>query len=251
MRASARGSGRFVALGAILALLGMGVLAGCSVGVPSVTAPSASSTLDKAKHPGWKDATFTFTSKVQGASSLGPVTSNETGNGKLTTNPQRSDITYSGSSVVGSTQLPSSGEIITDGTTAYIKPTGQTLWTKLSDANVGNSAGGAAVGAGLTSLTNLQNIQFVGVETINGVSTWHVKGDTAGSASASGVSGSATGTVNLWVRQDNFYPVQIVVHQDVTGSQGNGTVDETVQFTAWDTGITITPPPANEVTTGL
>lgn len=244
---SLRASGRVVALGAILALLAMGALAGCSMGVPSVTIPSASSILDKAKNPGWKDATFNFTSKVQGASSLGPVTSSETGNGKLTTNPQRSDITFSGTTSVGSTQAPSSGEVITDGTTAYIKTAGQTMWTKLSSADVQNSAGGAAAGAGLTSLTNLKNIQFVGAETINGVGTWHVKGDTSGSASASGISGTVTGTVNLWVRQDNFYPVKIVVHQDVTSSQGNGTVDETVQFTSWDTGLTITPPPADQV----
>ena len=128
---SLRASGRFVALGAILALLGMGVLAGCSISAPSISVPSPSTILDKAKHPTWKDATFNYTSKILGTSSAGAVNSNDTGNGKLTTNPQRTDITYSGASSVGATSLPSSGEIITDGTTVYVKTAGESKWKVL------------------------------------------------------------------------------------------------------------------------
>jgi hypothetical protein len=53
----------------------------------------------------------------------------------------------------------------------------------------------------------------------------------------------------LWVRQSDYYPVKIMAHGAGTNKGTSITVDVTATFTAWNSGVTITPPPPDQVTT--
>ena len=58
-----------------------------------------------------------------------------------------------------------------------------------------------------------------------------------------------TTTEDLWVRQSDYYPVKIMAHGAGTNKGTSITVDVTATFTAWNSGVTITPPPPDQVTT--
>jgi hypothetical protein len=65
---------------------------------------------------------------------------------------------------------------------------------------------------------------------------------------APGMSGS--GTVDVWVRQNDLRPAQISV--TANGSEGTtaASLTATVTFSDWDKGVTIQAPPADQVTDG-
>ncbi|HLY32255.1 MAG TPA: hypothetical protein VKQ36_14595 [Ktedonobacterales bacterium] len=216
-----------IACGAILA---SALLAACSPTF-NIQTPTAQTIINKAKHATWKDATFTFTS----AATTAGLTYHATGHGVETTKPQRSDETVT--SVAGSQSQTE--EIITDGQTIYTRQQGQPKWTKTT---IPPNFGGVSP-TSPTDFGSLQNLTFVGSETIEGYPTWHVKGMFTTTAQGK----TTTNNVDLWVRQDNFYVVQVKDHTTVTGQ--SGAVDTTLLFTKWNTGVVITPPPPSQVTT--
>ena len=237
---------------ALVGMLSIALLTGCGVNLPALKPPSASDLLAKVKHPGWKDATFTITDKISSQSPLVGVSSIAiTGAGKLTTNPARSDIVYKDTvtSSAAPSGIPMSGEIISDGASLYTKSAGQSKWLKFDGCSTTSTSGSQAnvLCGNIAAVGDIKNVQFVGADTINGVATWHIKGDTAGSATGAGAQGTGTGTIDVWVRQNNFYPVKIVNHTIASSNGVNATIDQTVLFTAWDTGVTITVPSADQV----
>jgi hypothetical protein len=86
----------------------------------------------------------------------------------------------------------------------------------------------------LTGYESLQNAKLVGAETLNGVNVWHLTG--------TGNSGGSNVAYDLYVRQDNYYPVKLVGKSSGT-DQGTLTID----FTGVNTGATISLPPADQV----
>ncbi len=224
--------------GAIVALAMMSAvaLAGCGVSLGSVTQlPNANTIINGAKSQTWKDATFTFSVAIASAA----VTSHTTGTGVVTTHPQRSDLQATTASSLGN----QTDEVITDGSTVYIKTPTQSKWLKV----VGNPSSLSGVGGvsptAPVNLGSLQNVSLVGAETIEGYPTWHVRGTTVETASGK----SVTSTIDVWVRQDNHYIVQVKSHSTEGGT--SGTVDTEIIFTEWNTDVTITPPAASDVTT--
>ena len=217
-----------------LTLMSMAVLAGCS-GTAGSTTPTAQAIINAAKSQTWKDATFKFTINVTSSDATG----NSTGTGTVTTNPQRSDIHATTSSSLGN----QTDEVITDGTTAYVKTPTQSKWLKVTGTPSSLSGVGGVSPTSPVNFGSLQNVTFVGAETVEGFNTWHVKGTTAQTVSGKTV----TSNVDVWVRQDNNYIVQVKSHSVESGA--TGAVDTMITFTKWNTGVTITPPPANDVTT--
>ncbi|HUY79742.1 MAG TPA: LppX_LprAFG lipoprotein [Ktedonobacterales bacterium] len=225
--------------GAVIALVMISAtaLAGCGVNIGGVTLerPSASTILATAEKQTWKDATFKFTVAVTSTSATGT----STGTGTVTTHPQRSDIHATTSSSLGN----QTDEVITDGSTAYVKTPGQSKWLKITGNPSSLSGAGGISPTSPVNFGSLQNVTFVGAETVEGYKTWHVKGTTAQTVSGKTV----TSNIDVWVRQDNSYIVQVKSHSVESGA--TGAVDTTITFTKWNTGVTITPPPASDVTT--
>ncbi len=206
-------------------------LVACS---PTTQVPDPQTIINKVKQQNWKDATFTFTANAAtpGASYTA------TGNGVVTRNPQRTDETITSNS--GSqTQTE---EVITDGQNVYARVKGQQKWVKLTTPPDLGGFGGVTP---TTDFGSLQNLTFVGSETIEGYPTWHVKG-TYTTTTTQGK--TVTNNVDLWVRQDNYWVVQVKDHATVAGEPGT-TSDATLLFTKWNTGAVITPPPPGQVAT--
>jgi hypothetical protein len=217
-----------------LALFGVLALSACGVGglgasaTPTAT-PTAAMILQQAKQAKVTDATFTMT--LNGTTSGTAFTG--TGNGKLTTNPNRSDVTFN----LTAAGLQIAFESITDAATnsTYTKYTSPAILA--TDKWKKSTSGAGASPVDTSSLTNygdLSNVTLVGKDTVNGAAVWHLKGSSA--------STSAPGTADLYIRQDNYYPVKLDVQ-----STGATSGDFTLVFTAVNSGITISLPPADQV----
>ncbi|MBA3825413.1 MAG: hypothetical protein H0X24_16130 [Ktedonobacterales bacterium] len=137
--------------------------------------------------------------------------------------------------------------------------------------------------------SHVQNVKLIGAEKVNGKDTWHLQGTLniaglSGSATPNpGIAATATAiatqtgasvtpvTEDLWFQQDTYFPAKLTVKfsanlGNLAALMGSTTAtptpatptptnsqiasDATVIFTAWNSGITITPPPANQVGDG-
>ena len=225
------------------ALLLMGVLAlsACGIGgggkaTPTAT-PNAAQIVAKVRALQFKDATFTMTLNF----TTSGETINGTGSGKITKNPDRSDIQFAFPLAVQGTTYNVQIEAITDGTTTYTKTSGvpgldtNGMWTKsTSGSSSANPFGNTSQFGDFTN--TLTNATLVGSDTVNGVAVYHLKGtDTT----------SSGGTVDVYVRKDNYQPVKADFTE--TGSTP-GTFS--LIFTGWNTGVSIATPPADQVTSG-
>lgn len=221
-------------------VLGTLALAACSsVAAPGTnTTPTASDILAKAKAAKLKDATYTITIKVGSTNLAGNITGS--GDGKLTTHPQRSSSTINFS--VSNTTF--AYEIITDGKDTYTKQRSEAKWSKNAVTLPVNPSDSL-------NYDQMKNPTLVGAETINGITTWHLKSVgqttvTSATATANPTPTTVSGSEDLWVRQDNAYPVKIIID----ASQVGGTATITTQYSAWDTGITIDLPAPDQITSG-
>jgi hypothetical protein len=246
MSASA-GVGRLVAcvLG-VVGWFGVMLLIGCTAPGVAVSGasspPSAQTILHKVQQAQFKDATFSlsFTGSFSGTSGTG------TGTGKITKHPERSDISLT----VPVEGQPVTLEVITDVATSseYSKITNSPI-PGFGDQWIQSPLGSSSTSSSLVDtsqitsyLNGLTNVRLVGSETIDGTAEWHIKGTTTQStATQSGESG----TTDLYVTKDTYLPKKVV--ETVTGSAA-GTF--TLLFTAYDTGITINLPPADQVQSG-
>lgn len=211
------------------------VLAGCGVGgggaaAPTAT-PNAATIIQRAESVKINDTAFTLTL----SGTAGGQTISGTATGKLTKSPPRNDITFN--LTANSQQLVF--ETITDGTTnttytMFTQPavlaTGK--WTKTASS----SSASPFDASQFTDYSQIKNPTLVGKDTINGVAVWHLTGqDTAA---------GETGNVDLYVRQDNYYPVEI--KGQASSSETN--LNITLIFTSVNTGnISISLPPASQV----
>jgi Zn-dependent alcohol dehydrogenase len=203
----------------LTALLALGACSGPGGASATATAtPNAQTILQKVKAGNYKDGAFniSLSGTVSGTAFTG------TGTGKFTTSPSRASLTL---------MAPISGQnvaidIITDGSTntAYIKvPLLSPKWSKASSASAG-------IGAGSVGSFNLQNAKLLGTEQLNGVTVYHLQGQDASSVGA---------TDDLYVRQDNYQPVRYTIKSATTSA--------TIDFTSFNTGVTIALPPPDQV----
>jgi outer membrane lipoprotein-sorting protein len=101
-------------------------------------------------------------------------------------------------------------------------------------------AGQAAPYISLQNLGEMENVQLVGTEPVNGVTTYHLHA--TGSQAESGQ--SVAYTENLWVSQSNYQPVKMMVQAQTSAGQ----LAATTTFSNWNGGQTITPPAVSEIT---
>jgi outer membrane lipoprotein-sorting protein len=202
----------------VIGFLGMAcVLTACAPkSSSSLPAPkTAADVITRAKAAPLHDAAFHFA-----LSSL-PFS----GNGVVTTQPHRVAITLDPTS--GSEQR------VYDGGLVYIKDPPASQWQTLStDDMLGNPD--------LPDYAAYQQVSLLGTERINGVATWHLKATVLTSLKTA----TATETQEVWIRQDTYFPEQVISHILVTKGTFTGPYDATVTFTKWNTGATI-PLPTN------
>jgi hypothetical protein len=225
------------------ALLVVGVLAlsACGIGggkaKPTAT-PDAAQIVSKVKGLQFKDATFTVTLNF----TTSGQTINGTGSGKITKSPDRSDIQFAFPLNVSGQSYNVQIEVITDGTTSYTMLSGipgldtNGKWTK-GDTGSSSSSNPFGNTSQFSDFANaLGSPTLVGTDTINGVAVYHLKGsDTS----------SSGGTVDMYVRTDNYQPVKADFTE--TGSTP-GTFS--LVFTAWNSGISISTPSPDQIASG-
>lgn len=213
----------------MLALVGCGV--NSPGGAQATATPNAQTILQRAQAVQINDLTFTMTIDT----TFSGTTANGTGNGTITKSPQRAQISLTLTASGTSFTLQEITDSVTN--TGYTKISGLDLPGFSGDKWTKTSLGGAQSlfdTSQFTDYSNFQDVKLAGSETVNGVKVWHLTGTT----NAAG----ANATDDLYVRQDNYYPVKAVVKS--TGSD-QGTV--TIDFTGVNTGATIALPPASEV----
>lgn len=229
--------------------------------------PDATGILMHASQADLRDGTFNVTGNISIGLAGEGISEGVSGNGSIIRAPYRLHITEN----VGG--LPTTGplslEEIIIGDTAYIKqPTNlggnaQKPWTQTTVAPSSNLPSLALTN--FLDYSTLQHPVDMGTETINGHAAWHIHADLIGSltggpaATATAIS-SATGSTtqaseDLWIRQDNYFPAQVTLkttfNSGLGGKGGIGPVSInatlTLPFTAWNTGVTIDPPPPDQV----
>jgi hypothetical protein len=224
-----------------LALL-MLLLAACSTSTSAggatatgTVAPSAQAReiLAKAQAVKLKDATL----KTLVTTKRGSQTVTLDGTARTTADPRRVEVVGTASQVVPY-------HAIVDGNVIYIKLNDK--WLKVSLGSASNAEFNYDF---LALVEQLQNPGLVGTEAINGVQTYHLRGTVQTPVTPGANQSIETTTEDLWVRQSDYYPVQIVAHGAGSNKGTSSTVDVTATFTAWNSGVTITPPPPDQVTT--
>ncbi len=244
----------------LVACAGSSSGSGSSTGSTTTAPPSATMIVQRAEQAPLHDATFTFT--LNGSASSTTTTAATTGTGRLTTHPNRTDLTFPAIQFQG---ITTSAEVIIDASSGnyYVKVPALPQWLKLNPSALGVDVGVVSI----TDYSALQNLTFIAAETVNTIPTWHVRGTAQVANAGPGGSGTVTRTEDLWFRQSDYYPVKITIQDVANGSTGgpastpNPTttptatatlaptvaaqvvLNETFTFTQWDSGITIALPP--------
>jgi hypothetical protein len=262
-----------------LVMLGLLFLASCSssagIGAGATQTPTitASDILAKAASSGLKDATFSI--QLQGSASTS-VTGNTptlsgTGTGKVTTSPKRSEITFD-NITIPLIQQTTSAQLIVDGQDLYLKISTLPKWIKTSTSAIGDQIGNLDI----LDFSKLQDMKLNGLESLNNTPAYHLQGTYATTVNSSG---QVSNKADLWLRTKDYYPLKIQIQQqgDVTGTGtsagasatstlttsatpsaistptnsatptgGQALVQETITFTQWNTGTTITLPNSSQ-----
>jgi hypothetical protein len=212
------------------AMLGCLVMAGCGQSPSTAVAPAIR--LLQNTHT-LHDATFTVTFTSDSA--------HGTGTGTLTTDPAFAALTLGGNQQV---IIDAPDDII------YGRLTNDKLWSVLNDADNGVYVN---YDTNIWHPWDMQSATLVGSETLGGTAAWHLRGSiTATLFDANGNTVLAPGTEDLWLRQSDNLPLQLVKHAKQSGTAPNGiaftvSLDATYHFTAWNTGATIKLPTENEI----
>jgi hypothetical protein len=245
-----------------LFLVGSLALAACSPpGTPTVAKPKPSPTptvgmsaleiLQHVQAANLRDAHVTIGATL--SSKDGKATSTSTG--AMVVDPFQADLTTT-TQLLG--QQLNSEEIVA-GDTFYVKTGNSTTWRAYPLDQVA-----ASVPIDPSNLTPdkiaqlAANARVVGGETVGGVRVYHLQttgtktiGELAGRNSGLGAlnipaNQPVTYTADLYVQADNYQPTKLQIHADA----GQTKLDLVTSFTAWNQGVTITTPPASQVTTG-
>jgi hypothetical protein len=198
----------------------------------AVPSAQAREILAKAQAVKLKDATL----KTLVTTKRGSQTVTLDGTARTTANPRRVEV-------VGTASLGVPYHAIVDGNTVYINLNDKWLKYAVGNANAEFNYDFIAL------VEQLQNPGLVGTETINGAQTYHLRGTVQAPVTPGANQSIETTTVDLWVRQSDYYPMKIVAHGGGSNKGATITVDVTATFTAWNSGVTITPPPPDQVTT--
>jgi hypothetical protein len=240
---------RFAAMFMGLLLCGVGLgLGACSTGgtssnttgstvVATTTATTSGQTiLNRAEHSALKDTSFTISATAGGGSGpVPPNAANVNGQGALTMSPHRTKYNFTAIGLFG---VSAPAQVIIDehqNVYANVPPLNQ--WVKVDPSQLQLQIGTLDI----LNYSAISDPVLIGTETINQQVTWHVQGVLLAQTAA-----ATRRLEDVWIRQSDAYPVKIEIHTvpdpNGTPTTDNRTLDVTLLFQQWDTGITITLP---------
>lgn len=182
--------------------------------------PTAQEVLAKPAQSNLKDAHFLATGKFTSSG----VTVDVNGDGALVYRPQSAGRFKFTTAVAG--QQVSFEEITVNGTDYTFTTPGNGKWTAKTSTS----------GIGPDSFTGTSDFKYIGEENLPQGKAWH--------ASAKDKDGNP---FDAWVRESDGYPVKYVLTQAGASASGNML---TLTFDKYNTGETISAPPASQVVQG-
>jgi hypothetical protein len=195
------------------ALLPLGLVVAAlssACGVPTAATPTAKEVLAKPMHSNLKDAHFIVTGKINDNG----LTLNLAGDGALVYKPKLAGRFQFHTDVAGQTVTV---EEISIGGVNYGLAPGSTTWTETPSAS----------GIDPSAFAGTSNQKYVGEETLPQGKVWH--------ATAKDKDGN---NFDAYIRESDGYPIKYVETQ--TGGQ-----NITLTFDRYNSGETVSPPPAN------
>ena len=256
-----------------LALVAVGLLsllvalAGCGNLVGGAPAPSAQQINDKASHSAMKDAKLALTGSL--TTNLGgtDMAITLTGDGNIVVKPAAAfhlamTMNLSSQQVSGTITL----DLIQVGGKDYAK-------TQINIPGLPTGSGSdkySVMSAPADQATFIPKItsglKVAGEDTIRGDKCWHLTGtystNASGTPVASGTSGATTIHVEEWIRESDYYYVRLKMDTlpglslpisesstPSSGASGSANAGFTLDFSDYDKGVTINPPPADQIAT--
>lgn len=254
-----------------LALVAVGLLsllvalAGCGSQAGGALPPSAQQINDHASHSAMKDAKLALTGSFTANSSGTNIAFTMTGTGNVVVKPAAFHMAMTMN--LSSQQV--SGTIAID----LIQVDGKE-YTKTQINIPGLPAGSGSDKYTVTSAPADQatllpkitaNLKVAGEDTIRGDKCWHLTGtystNASGTPVASGTSGATTINVEEWIRESDYYYVRLKADTlpglslpigasstPSSGASSSANVGFTFDLSDYDKGVTISAPPADQVT---
>lgn len=235
------------------------VFAGC--GLAPAAPPTAQQILDRAKQSKMKDADMALSGTIDTSISGISFTLTITGNGKIVVKPSNAyhmtmNIAMSSSQINGTI----TGDLIQVGGKQYSKTTVNI--PGLPNTNSDLYTVSAADQSSLLPDVGT-NAKIVGEDTIRGDKCWHVTTtqylDAQGTPVTASTSGATPVTADEWIRESDYYYVRAKLSTlpglglPLGGSSGSSTTTApanagfTIDLSNYDTGATISPPPAAQI----
>lgn len=196
------------------------LLAACGGPGAPAKPPTAQEVLAKPAQSNLKDAHFLATGKFTSSG----VTVDVNGDGGLVYKPQGAGRFKFTTAVAG--QQVSFEEITVNGTDYTFTTPGNGKWTAKTSTS----------GIGPDSFTGTSAFKYIGEENLPQGKAWH--------ASAKDKDGNP---FDAWIRESDGYPVKYVLTQAGASASGNML---TLTFDKYNTGATISAPPASQVVQG-
>jgi outer membrane lipoprotein-sorting protein len=196
-------------------MLAAGLLTACGGPGAPLGPPSAQEILSKPSHANLKDAHFKVTGKFVNQG----VSVDLTGDGELVYKAPGAGRFKFQTSVAG--QIVSFEEISINGTDYTLTVPGNNKWVSKTSTS----------GLGPTSFNGASEFKYVGEETLPSGKAWHAKAKDKDGNPFEG-----------WIRESDGYPLKYLVSQ--------GTNALTLTFDKYNTGVTISAPPAGQVVQG-
>jgi hypothetical protein len=184
--------------------------------------PTAQEVLAKPANSNLKDAHFLATGKFTNNG----VSVDVNGDGELVYKPQGAGRFKFATTVAG--QQVTFEELTVNGTDYTFTTPGNGKWTA--------KASSSSSGIGPDSFTGASDFKYIGEENLSQGKSWH--------ASAKDKDGNP---FDAWVRESDGYPVKYVLTQAGPSASGNTL---TLTFDKYNTGTTVSPPPASQVVQG-
>lgn len=236
------------------------------------TTPTAQTILAAAEQAKLDSGAYTFNGTLGlsfSSSSAAATSFTFTGSGKFTTSPMAMDTQLQIAFLGNQNTI----EVLTDANQVYVHaPILLQLFGGTADPQKWlaiplPSATGTTTPTSIADFyKQIQQPKLIGAQTLDGQDTWHIQGTLAGHP-ASGATTTAGTTaqitppqVDLWIAKSTSNPVRFQVQTQASTSAGATTggtttglpsqaaINVTADFSALNTAITITPPPASDVT---
>ena len=235
--------------------------AGC--GLVSAGPPTAQQIFDRAQQSKMKDAKITMSGQLASSVSGLSFTLSINGDGEIVTKPA-SAYHLTLNIALSSTQINGTitSDLIQTGGKLYNKTAIQIPGFPASNSNLYTADTAPADESSLLP-TSAANLKIAGEETIRGDKCWHLTStqyvDAQGTPVATPTSGTTPVTADMWIRESDDYYVRAKLSAlpglslplgdtgtgDSSASVGNAGF--TIDLSDYDKGITINPPPADQI----